>query len=207
MIGGPQGSGINASARSSRRHAHEQACASTANIEYHSNIMASTRSTGARRRARTSARTRRRPTSSLRSTTRRSRATAITGGGATHFGHLHEINPVAASSTTAMSTSIQSLQPHRSPFLPAAVHGDHQEGPRRGGQGRAGPPLRGHEEHRRPGRVARAVRFTPSISSPEVITGQFQGKAQRSGALNVRAARLAFDHVKTNFDIAGFPTR
>src|SRR4029078_45757 len=39
----------------------------------------------------------------------------------------------------------------------------------------------------------------------EVITGQFKGKRNEVGALNVRAARLAFDHVKTNFDIAGFP--
>src|SRR6185503_5766020 len=39
----------------------------------------------------------------------------------------------------------------------------------------------------------------------EVIQGQFKGKRSEVGQLNVRAARLAFDFVKTNFDIEGFP--
>ncbi len=160
----------------------------------------------ARRRARTSARTRRRPTSSLRSTTRRSRRRRSPAV-ATHFGHLHEINPVAASSTTAMSTSIQS-----SPAAPISVS----------------TRCRSWRSSRRPSkrwaRASRPRRYevmknTVGLGGRSrcaiypfdlVARGHHrpvQGKRNEVGALNVRAARLAFDHVKTNFDIAGFPTR
>jgi 2-oxoglutarate ferredoxin oxidoreductase subunit alpha len=41
----------------------------------------------------------------------------------------------------------------------------------------------------------------------EVIIGQFKGKRSEVGQLNVRAARLAFDHVRESFDAKSFPYR
>jgi 2-oxoglutarate ferredoxin oxidoreductase subunit alpha len=39
----------------------------------------------------------------------------------------------------------------------------------------------------------------------DVILSQFKGKRSEVGQLNVRAARLAFDYVKKNFDVSAFP--
>src|ERR1700687_5604696 len=205
MIGGPQGSGINASAEVFAKACSRAGLRVYATIEYHSNIMGK----HSFYRVRVDDEDIRSYRDSADILVALDDET-LTGDGhhrrwPTHFGHLHEINEgggVIYDSEIEFKPADSKrtdLRFYAVPFMEIIKKALEEVG--KGEQARRyevmkntvglGAPL--------------ALCDYPFDLVAEVITGQFKGKRNEVGALNVRAARLAFDHVKTNFDIEGFP--
>lgn len=205
MIGGPQGSGINASAEVFAKACSRAGLRVYANIEYHSNIMGK-HSFYRVRVDEHDIRSYKEKTDILVALDHET----LAGDGdhrrwATHFGHLHELNPgggVVYDSEVDFdpkNASRTDLRFYPVPFMEIIKKALEEVG--------KGEQARRYEVMKNTVGLGASLALCdyPFDLVAEVITGQFKGKRNEVGQLNVRAARLAFDHVKTNFDIAGFP--
>ncbi len=211
MIGGPQGSGINASAEVFAKACSRAGLRVYANIEYHSNIMGK-HSFYRVRVDDEDIRSYKDKTDILVALDHET----LAGDGdhrrwATHFGHLQDLNDGGG---VIYDSDVE--------FDPATVGGSSGGGaPRLSFYPvpfmeiikKALEELGKGEQARRYEVMKNTVGLGASLALcdypfdlvAEVITGQFKGKRSEIGQLNVRAAKLAFEHVKQNFDIAGFP--
>jgi len=205
MIGGPQGSGINASAEVFAKACSRAGLRVYANIEYHSNIMG--KHSFYRVRA---------DDEDIRSY----RDTAdilvalddetLTGDGhhrrwPTHFGHLHEINEGGG----VIYDSEIEFQPKDSgrtdlrfypvPFMEIIKKALEEVG--------KGEQARRYEVMKNTVGLGASLALCdyPFDLVAEVIRSQFKGKRSEVGELNVRAARLAFEHVKQHDSAKDFP--
>jgi 2-oxoglutarate ferredoxin oxidoreductase subunit alpha len=205
MIGGPQGSGINASAEVFAKACSRAGLRVYANIEYHSNIMGK-HSFYRVRVDEHDIRSYKEKTDILVALDHET----LAGDGdhrrwATHFGHLHELNPgggVIYDSEVDFDPAQaerRDLRFYPVPFMEIIKKALEEVG--------KGEQARRYEVMKNTVGLGASLALCdyPFDLVAEVITGQFKGKRNEVGQLNVRAARLAFDHVKTNFDIAGFP--
>ncbi len=205
MIGGPQGSGINASAEVFAKACSRAGLRVYANIEYHSNIMGK-HSFYRVRVDDEDIRSYRDKTDILVALDHET----LAGDGdhrrwATHFGHLNELNEgggVIYDAEIGFDPSHaerKDLRFYAVPFMDIIKKALEEVGKA--------------EQARRYEVMKNTVGLGASLALcdypfdlvAEVIQGQFKGKRSEVGQLNVRAARLAFDYVKTNFDIDGFP--
>ncbi|HEU5288657.1 MAG TPA: 2-oxoacid:acceptor oxidoreductase family protein, partial [Candidatus Limnocylindria bacterium] len=205
MIGGPQGSGINASAEVFAKACSRAGLRVYANIEYHSNIMGK-HSFYRVRVDDEDIRSYRDRTDILVALDHET----LAGDGdhrrwATHFGHLQELNDgggvVYDSEVEFDTTEAQrkDLRFYPVPFMEIIKKALEEVG--------KGEQARRYEVMKNTVGLGASLALCdyPFDLVAEVIQGQFKGKRSEIGQLNVRAARLAFDHVKQNFDIAGFP--
>ncbi|HEY6957983.1 MAG TPA: 2-oxoacid:acceptor oxidoreductase subunit alpha [Candidatus Limnocylindria bacterium] len=205
MIGGPQGSGINASAEVFAKACSRAGLRVYANIEYHSNIMGK-HSFYRVRVGDEDVRSYRDKTDILVALDHET----LAGDGdhrrwATHFGHLQDLNEgggVIYDSEVEFSPSEaqrKDLRFYPVPFMDIIKKALEEVGKA--------------EQARRYEVMKNTVGLGASLALcdypfelvAEVIQGQFKGKRSEIGQLNVRAAKLAFEHVKQNFDIEGFP--
>jgi 2-oxoglutarate ferredoxin oxidoreductase subunit alpha len=205
MIGGPQGSGINASAEVFAKACSRAGLRVYANIEYHSNIMGK-HSFYRVRVDDEDIRSYRDKTDILVALDHET----LAGDGdhrrwATHFGHLNELNEGGGVIYDAeigfdpAHAERKDLRFYAVPFMDIIKKALEEVGKA--------------EQSRRYEVMKNTVGLGASLALcdypfdlvAEVIQSQFKGKRSEVGQLNVRAARLAFDYVKTNFDIAGFP--
>ncbi len=205
MIGGPQGSGINASAEVFAKACSRAGLRVYANIEYHSNIMG--KHSFYRVRV---------DDEDIRSY--RDKADilvaldheTLAGDGdhrrwATHFGHLQDLNDgggVVFDSDIGFDPSQaqrRDLRFYPVPFMEIIKQSLEEVGKA--------------EQARRYEVMKNTVGLGASLALcdypfdlvAEVILGQFKGKRSEIGQLNVRAAKLAFEYVRTKFDVDGFP--
>ena len=205
MIGGPQGSGINASAEVFAKACSRAGLRVYANIEYHSNIMG--------KHSFYRVRVDDEDIRSYRDTADILVALddeTLTGDGhhrrwPTHFGHLHEINEGGG---VVYDSEIE-FQPKDSKrpdlrFYPVPFMEIIKKALEEVGKG---------EQARRYEVMKNTVGLGASLALcdypfdlvAEVIRSQFKGKRSEVGELNVRAARLAFEHVKQNDSAKDFP--
>ncbi|TMB62898.1 MAG: 2-oxoacid:acceptor oxidoreductase subunit alpha [Chloroflexi bacterium] len=205
MIGGPQGSGINASAEVFAKACSRAGLRVYANIEYHSNIMGK-HSFYRVRVGDEDVRSYRDNTDILVALDHET----LAGDGdhrrwATHFGHLHQLNEgggVIYDSEIDFDPS-QSGRPelrfYPVPFMEIIKKALEEVG--------KGEQARRYEVMKNTVGLGASLALCdyPFDLVGEVIRGQFKGKRSEVGELNVRAARLAFDHVRDNFDADGFP--
>jgi len=205
MIGGPQGSGINASAEVFAKACSRAGLRVYANIEYHSNIMGK-HSFYRVRVSEEDIRSYREKTDILVALDHET----LAGDGdhrrwATHFGHLNELNEgggVIYDSEIGFDPAHASrtdLRFYAVPFMDIIKKALEEVG--------KGEQSRRYEVMKNTVGLGASLALCdyPFDLVAEVITGQFKGKRNEVGQLNVRAAKLAFEFVKTNFDIAGFP--
>ncbi len=205
MIGGHQGSGINASAEVFAKACSRAGLRVYANIEYHSNIMG--KHSFYRVRV---------DDEDIRSY--RDKADilvaldheTLAGDGdhrrwATHFGHLQDLNDgggVVFDSDIGFDPSQaqrRDLRFYPVPFMEIIKQSLEEVGKA--------------EQARRYEVMKNTVGLGASLALcdypfdlvAEVILGQFKGKRSEIGQLNVRAAKLAFEYVRTKFDVDGFP--
>ncbi len=205
MIGGHQGSGINASAEVFAKACSRAGLRVYANIEYHSNIMG--KHSFYRVRV---------DDEDIRSY--RDKADilvaldheTLAGDGdhrrwATHFGHLQDLNDgggVVFDSDIGFDPSQaqrKDLRFYPVPFMEIIKQSLEEIGKA--------------EQARRYEVMKNTVGLGASLALcdypfdlvAEVILGQFKGKRSEIGQLNVRAAKLAFEYVRTKFDVDGFP--
>ncbi|CAN5271918.1 2-oxoacid:acceptor oxidoreductase subunit alpha [soil metagenome] len=206
LIGGPQGSGINASAEVFAKSCSRAGLRVYANIEYHSNIMGK----HSFYRVRVG-------DEDVRSYTERSDIIialdheTLEGDGdhrrwPTHYGHLHEVSEgggVIYDTEVGFDPSS-----HRSdvryfavPFMDVIKKALDEVG--------KGEQARRYEVMKNTVALGASLALCdyPFDLVAEVIIGQFKGKRSEVGQLNVRAARLAFDHVRDQFDASEFPYR
>jgi 2-oxoglutarate ferredoxin oxidoreductase subunit alpha len=205
MIGGPQGSGINASAEVFAKACSRAGLRVYANIEYHSNIMG--KHSFYRVRV---------DDDDIRSY----RDTAdilvalddetLTGDGhhrrwPTHFGHLHEINEGGG---VVYDSEIEfkpedgkrpDLRFYAVPFMEIIKKALEEVG--------KGEQARRYEVMKNTVGLGASLALCdyPFDLVAEVIRSQFKGKRSEVGELNVRAARLAFEHVKQHESAKDFP--
>jgi 2-oxoglutarate ferredoxin oxidoreductase subunit alpha len=205
MIGGPQGSGINASAEVFAKACSRAGLRVYANIEYHSNIMG--------KHSFYRVRVDDEDIRSYRDTADILVALddeTLTGDGhhrrwPTHFGHLHEINEGGG---VVYDSEIE-FQPKESgrpdlrfyavPFMEIIKKALEEVG--------KGEQARRYEVMKNTVGLGASLALCdyPFDLVAEVIRGQFKGKRSEVGELNVRAARLAFEHVKQNESAKDFP--
>jgi len=205
MIGGPQGSGINASAEVFAKACSRAGLRVYANIEYHSNIMG--------KHSFYRVRVDDEDIRSYRDTADILVALddeTLTGDGhhrrwPTHFGHLHEINEGGG---VVYDSEIE-FQPKEAgrpdlrfyavPFMEIIKKALEEVG--------KGEQARRYEVMKNTVGLGASLALCdyPFDLVAEVIRGQFKGKRSEVGELNVRAARLAFDHVKQHEDAKEFP--
>jgi len=205
MIGGPQGSGINASAEVFAKACSRAGLRVYANIEYHSNIMG--KHSFYRVRV---------DDEDIRSY--RDKADilvaldheTLAGDGdhrrwATHFGHLGDLNEgggVVFDSEIGFDPSHaerKDLRFYPVPFMDVIKQALEEVGKA--------------EQARRYEVMKNTVGLGASLALcdypfdlvADVILGQFKGKRSEIGQLNVRAAKLAFEYVRKSFDVDGFP--
>ena len=205
MIGGPQGSGINASAEVFAKACSRAGLRVYANIEYHSNIMGK----HAFYRVRVDdedIRSYRDKTDILVALDHET----LAGDGdhrrwATHFGHLQDLNDgggvIYDSEVEFSPTEAQrkELRFYPVPFMEVIKQALEEVGKA--------------EQARRYEVMKNTIGLGASLALcdypfdlvAEVILGQFKGKRSEVGQLNVRAAKLAFEYVRENFDVDGFP--
>src|SRR5712691_5860345 len=205
MIGGPQGSGINASAEVFAKACSRAGLRVYANIEYHSNIMGK-HSFYRVRVDDEDIRSYRDKTDILVALDHET----LAGDGdhrrwATHFGHLQDLNEgggvVYDSEVDFSPTEVQrkDLRFYPVPFMDIIKQALEEVGKA--------------EQARRYEVMKNTVGLGASLALcdypfdlvAEVILGQFKGKRSEVGQLNVRAAKLAFEYVRKNFDVDGFP--
>src|SRR5713226_2922675 len=207
MIGGPQGSGINSSAEVFAKACSRAGLRVYANIEYHSNIMGK-HSFYRVRVDDEDIRSYRDKTDILVALDHET----LAGDGdhrrwATHFGHLQDLNEgggVVYDSEVDFDpahTQRKDLRFYPVPFMDVIKQALEEVGKA--------------EQARRYEVMKNTVGLGASLALceypfdlvAEVIIGQFKGKRSEVGQLNVRAAKLAFEHVKGHFDCAAFPYR
>jgi len=206
MIGGPQGSGINASAEVFAKACSRAGLRVYANIEYHSNIMGK-HSFYRVRVDEEDVRSYRDQTDILVALDHES----LAGDGdhrrwGTHKGHLHE---VSAGGGVIYDAEIgfdhagarPGIQYFPVPFMEIIKKALEEVG--------KGEQARRYEVMKNVVALGSSLALCefPLELVEEVIIGQFKGKRSEVGQLNVRAARLAFDHVRENFDAKSFPYR
>jgi len=205
MIGGPQGSGINASAEVFAKACSRAGLRVYANIEYHSNIMG--------KHSFYRVRVDDEDIRSYRDTADILVALddeTLTGDGhhrrwPTHFGHLHEINEGGG---VVYDSEIE-FQPKDSgradlrfyavPFMEIIKKALEEVG--------KGEQARRYEVMKNTVGLGASLALCdyPFDLVAEVIRSQFKGKRSEVGELNVRAARLAFEHVKQHESAKDFP--
>ena len=205
MIGGPQGSGINASAEVFAKACSRAGLRVYANIEYHSNIMG--------KHSFYRVRVDDEDIRSYRDTADILVALddeTLTGDGhhrrwPTHFGHLHEINK-GGGVVYDSEIEFQSKESGRAdlrfypvPFMEIIKAALEEVG--------KGDQARRYEVMKNTVGLGASLALCdyPFDLVAEVIQSQFKGKRSEVGELNVRAARLAFDHVKQNESAKDFP--
>jgi 2-oxoglutarate ferredoxin oxidoreductase subunit alpha len=205
MIGGPQGSGINASAEVFAKACSRAGLRVYANIEYHSNIMG--------KHSFYRVRVDDEDIRSYRDTADILVALddeTLTGDGhhrrwPTHFGHLHEINEgggVVYDSEIEFDpkeSGRKDLRFYAVPFMEIIKRALEEVG--------KGEQARRYEVMKNTVGLGASLALCdyPFDLVADVIRGQFKGKRSEVGELNVRAARLAFEHVKQHEDAKEFP--
>src|SRR5688572_26893224 len=206
MIGGPQGSGINASAEVFAKACSRAGLRVYANIEYHSNIMGK-HSFYRVRVDEEDVRSYRDQTDILVALDHES----LAGDGdhrrwGTHYGHLHEVSEgggVIFDSDIGYEPPADrtDLRFFPVPFIEIIKKALEEVG--------KGEQARRYEVMKNVVALGSSLALCefPLALVEEVIIGQFKGKRSEVGQLNVRAARLAFDHVRENFDAKSFPYR
>src|SRR6266498_1711736 len=198
LIGGPQGSGINASAEVFAKACSRAGLRVYANIEYHSNIMGK-HSFYRVRVDDEDIRSYRDKTDILVALDHET----LAGDGdhrrwATHFGHLHDLNEgggVIYDSEIEFDQAGAKRPDLR--FYPVAFMDVIKKALEEVGKG---------EQARRYEVMKNTVGLGASLALcdypfdlvADVILGQFKGKRSEVGQLNVRAARLAMEYVKAN---------
>ena len=202
MIGGPQGSGINASAEVFAKACSRAGLRVYANIEYHSNIMGK-HSFYRVRVDEEDVRSYREKTDilvaldheTLSGDDRRWR---------THNGHLHEVSEnggVIYDSDIGYEppTDRPGVSFFGVPFMEIITKALEEVG--------KGEQARRYEVMKNVVALGSSLALCefPLELVSEVIIGQFKGKRSEIGQLNVRAARLAFDYVRDNFEAKDFP--
>jgi 2-oxoglutarate ferredoxin oxidoreductase subunit alpha len=205
MIGGPQGSGINASAEVFAKACSRAGLRVYANIEYHSNIMG--KHSFYRVRV---------DDEDVRSYKDRADILValdqetLTGDGdhrrwATHYGHLGEINEgggviydaeIGFDPATAKRPD---LRFYAVPFMEIIKKALEEVG--------KGEQARRYEVMKNTVGLGASLALCdyPFDLVAEVIRSQFKGKRSEVGELNVRAAKLAFEHVKQHENSKEFP--
>src|SRR5688572_6384578 len=206
MIGGPQGSGINASAEVFAKACSRAGLRVYANIEYHSNIMGK-HSFYRVRVDEEDVRSYRDQTDILVALDHES----LAGDGdhrrwGTHKGHLHEVSAGGGVIYDAeigfdQTGARPGIQYFPVPFMEIIKKALEEVG--------KGEQARRYEVMKNVVALGSSLALCefPLELVEEVIIGQFKGKRSEVGQLNVRAARLAFDHVRENFDAKSFPYR
>ena len=206
MIGGPQGSGINASAEVFAKACSRAGLRVYANIEYHSNIMGK-HSFYRVRVDEEDVRSYRDQTDILVALDHES----LAGDGdhrrwGTHKGHLHEVSAGGGVIYDAEigfdhSGARAGIQYFPVPFMDIIKKALDEVG--------KGEQARRYEVMKNVVALGSSLALCefPLELVEEVIIGQFKGKRSEVGQLNVRAARIAFDHVRENFDAKSFPYR
>src|SRR5437867_122795 len=206
MIGGPQGSGINASAEVFAKACSRAGLRIYANIEYHSNIMGK-HSFYRVRVGNEDVRSYQEKTDILVALDHET----LVGGGdhrrwPTHYGHLHEVNDgggVIFDSDIGYDPPADRTDIHFYPVPFMEVIKNALEEVGKGEQARRYEILKNT--------VALGATLAlceyPFDLVADVIIGQFKGKRSEVGQLNVRAAKLAFGYVRDHFDCAAFPYR
>src|SRR2546428_7260698 len=205
MIGGPQGSGINASAEVFAKACSRAGLRVYANIEYHSNIMG--KHSFYRVRV---------DDEDVRSYKDKADILValdqetLTGDGdhrrwATHYGHLGEINEgggvifdseIGFDPATAKRPD---LRFYAVPFMEVIKKALEEVG--------KGEQARRYEVMKNTVGLGASLALCdyPFDLVAAVIRSPFKGKRSEVGELNVRAARLAFEYVKEHFDTSQFP--
>jgi len=205
MIGGPQGSGINASAEVFAKACSRAGLRVYANIEYHSNIMG--KHSFYRVRV---------DDEDVRSYKDKADILValdqetLTGDGdhrrwATHYGHLGEINEgggviydaeIGFDPATAKRPD---LRFYAVPFMEIIKKALEEVG--------KGEQARRYEVMKNTVGLGASLALCdyPFDLVAEVIRSQFKGKRSEVGELNVRAAKLAFEHVKQHENAKEFP--
>jgi 2-oxoglutarate ferredoxin oxidoreductase subunit alpha len=206
MIGGPQGSGINASAEVFAKACSRAGLRVYANIEYHSNIMGK-HSFYRVRVDEEDVRSYREKTDILVALDHET----LVGDGdhrrwPTHYGHLHEVSEGGGVifdseigwEPPADRTDIRFFPV---PFMEIIKGALEDVG--------KGEQARRYEVMKNTVALGASLALCeyPFDLVAEVIVGQFKGKRSEIGQLNVRAAKLAFEHVRQNFDAKAFPYR
>ncbi|MGH2378092.1 MAG: 2-oxoacid:acceptor oxidoreductase subunit alpha [Candidatus Limnocylindria bacterium] len=206
MIGGPQGSGINASAEVFAKACSRAGLRVYANIEYHSNIMGK-HSFYRVRVDEEDVRSYREKSDILVALDQET----LSGDGdhrrwPTHYGHLHEVSEgggVIFDSDIGYEPPADrtDLRFFPVPFMEVIKKALDEVG--------KGEQARRYEVMKNTVALGSSLALCeyPFDIVADVIVSQFKGKRSEIGQLNVRAARLAFDHVKENFDCAAFPYR
>src|SRR5687768_6770723 len=206
MIGGPQGSGINASAEVFAKACSRAGLRVYANIEYHSNIMGK-HSFYRVRVDEEDVRSYRDQTDILVALDHES----LAGDGdhrrwGTHKGHLHEVSAGGGVIYDAeigfdQTGARPGIQYFPVPFMEIIKKALEEVG--------KGEQARRYEVMKNVVALGSSLALCefPLELVEEVIIGQFKGTRSEVGQLNVRAARLAFDHVRENFDAKSFPYR
>lgn len=206
MIGGPQGSGINASAEVFAKACSRAGLRVYANIEYHSNIMGK-HSFYRVRVDEEDVRSYQEKTDILVALDHET----LVGDAdhrrwPTHYGHLHEVSQgggVIFDSEIGYEPSTDRADIH---FYPVPFMEVIKAALEEVGKG---------EQSRRYEILKNTVALGATLALCEypfdlvadVIIGQFKGKRSEIGQLNVRAAKLAFEYVRDHFDCAAFPYR
>ncbi len=207
MIGGPQGSGINASAEVFAKACSRAGLRVYANIEYHSNIMGK-HSFYRVRVGDEDVRSYKEQADILVALDDET----LTGDGhhrrwATHFGHLHEVSEGGGviydtdSGFDPTTAARKDLKFYPVPFMEIIKAALTEIG--------KGPQFRAYEVMKNVVALGASLALCdfPFDLVAQVVMGQFKGKRAEVGTLNVRAARLAFDHVRDHLDAASFPYR
>ncbi len=205
-IGGPQGSGINASAEVFARACSRAGLRVYANIEYHSNIMGK-HSFYRVRVDEEDVRSYRDRTDILVALDHET----LTGDGdhrrwPTHYGHLHEVNAgggVIYDSDIGYEPPADraDLRFYAVPFIEIIKNALEEVG--------KADQARRYEVMKNTVALGASLALCeyPFDLVADVILGQFKGKRSEVGQLNVRAAKLAFEHVRERFDAKAFPYR
>ncbi|MEK6619413.1 MAG: 2-oxoacid:acceptor oxidoreductase subunit alpha [Chloroflexota bacterium] len=206
MIGGPQGSGINASAEVFAKACSRAGLRVYANIEYHSNIMGK-HSFYRVRVDDEDVRSHRDKTDILVALDHET----LVGDGdhrrwPTHYGHLHEVSEgggVIFDSEIGYEPPADrtDLRFYPVPFMEVIKKALEEVG--------KGEQARRYEVMKNTVALGASLALCeyPFDLVAEVIVGQFKGKRSEIGQLNVRAAQFAFDHVREHFDAKAFPYR
>jgi len=206
MIGGPQGSGINASAEVFAKACSRAGLRVYANIEYHSNIMGK----HSFYRVRVGDEDVRSYQEKVDILVALDHETLVGDGDhrrwPTHYGHLHEIDSgggVIFDSEIGYEPPADrsDIRFHPVPFMEIIKSALDEVG--------KGEQARRYEILKNTVALGATLALCeyPFDLVAEVIIGQFKGKRSEIGQLNVRAAKLAFEHVHDHFDCAAFPYR
>ncbi len=205
MIGGPQGSGINASAEVFAKACSRAGLRVYANIEIHSNIMGK-HSFYRVRVDDVDIRSYREKTDILVALDHET----LVGDAdhrrwPTHYGHLHEVSEgggVIFDSEIGFDPaplSRSDLRFYPVPFMEIIKKALGEIG--------KGEQFRRYEVMKNTVALGASLALCdyPFDLVAEVIKSQFKGKRSEVGDLNVRAARLAFEHMREHFDVDDFP--